>query len=633
MDTSDTSSLIGASFCGVFDGQGHTVWISCDRWASVYGDSQSVGLIGRLGVHDSDPSNMRPSGAAVRNVVVKGSVRGNRSVGGIVGKIGKTDGGAVIENCANFASVSGTDAKGTGGIAGAAWNGGTISNCYNAGAVNNTHNSYGGIAGSNEISVVNCYNVGMVTGAGTSAAIATSNGGDSYVNCYWLETSADVGVYNKTLTEVTAKSSADMKTDGFAALLGGAFKRDTGNINNGYPVLSFQSGGAAAAPPEGAKTTTDMSSTTVVKDGEAVTTVKIPEEGMPLPENPERYVINVETDGESVERITVEIPKEVITLESGSNSEIEIRSEVAGVLLPNKTVAALAETGGNVTVKASKNESGAYTFTVSAGGGPIDKLDGGIKAVIPAEDLTPGTVAVIVHEDGTEEVIRKSYGKDGAVNVPLGGSATVKIIDNGKAFADVTAGEWYADSVAFATGHELFQGTGVGLFSPGTAMNRAMLVTVLHRLEDAPEAVGVLFADVSENAYYADAVLWAASHDIAQGTGAGFDPDADITREQLAVMLYRYAVWAGYDIAQRSGFVSERRNDGAGELSDLDGSELSIVHFDDDADDVSEWAADAVIWAVDIGLIQGRGDSLAPQGTATRAEVATILMRFVETVA
>mgnify|MGYP000174548925 CR=1 FL=1 len=242
MDDEKTATKIGSSFCGVFDGGKHTVIIECDRHCSKnFGDGQAVGFIGRLGVHDDDSEDLQPSKAVVKDLAVEGAVKGNRSVGGIVGKIGKTKNGGVIEGCANFADVTGTDAKGTGGICGAAWNSGTIRDCYNAGTVKNTHGVYGGIAGSNEIALINCFNVGKVTGKGTSAAIATSNGGDTYETCYWLDTSADMGVYNKSVSGVSSKTSSEMKSQDFLKSLGSAFAADTDKINNGYPVFKWQS--------------------------------------------------------------------------------------------------------------------------------------------------------------------------------------------------------------------------------------------------------------------------------------------------------------------------------------------------------------------------------------------------------
>jgi hypothetical protein len=185
MGKNDSTTKISSSFNGTFDGGGNSITIYTDRHCSNgnYGDGSSVGLIGRLGVHDGEDGgpgepDLRAVSPTVKNVAVYGSIKGNRSVGGIVGKIGKTNGGGYIENCANFATVVGTDAKGTGGIVGAAWNGGAILNCYNAGSVTGGWPA-GGIAGSNEIRIENCYNIGPVSSTSSSSyaqSIGTYNG-------------------------------------------------------------------------------------------------------------------------------------------------------------------------------------------------------------------------------------------------------------------------------------------------------------------------------------------------------------------------------------------------------------------------------------------------------------------------
>ena len=254
--TPDGSIAMGASFCGSFDGQGHTVSnIYCPMLTGM--SSQSVGLIGRLGIHDNDVANgyntLPTITPTVKNVAVTGYIRGGRSVGGIVGKIGKTDltkGSPTIENCANFATISNSDSKGCGGIVGAGWNGGTVKNCYNAGTVACGYTKdCGGISGANESAIINCYNVGNITlgGKQTGTAAIASHAAGSYTNCYWLVTSAAIGVYNvpsSQASQVISKTADQMKTAAFVAALnangGYAFVQDTNKINNGYPVLAWQ---------------------------------------------------------------------------------------------------------------------------------------------------------------------------------------------------------------------------------------------------------------------------------------------------------------------------------------------------------------------------------------------------------
>jgi hypothetical protein len=626
MRPGDSTTRVDSSFNGVFDGRGHSVTIKAERrvYTGNYGDGSSVGLIGRLGVHDNDPTSLRAEGLAVKNVAVYGSVSGNRSVGGVVGKIGKTaDSYAVIENCANFASISSSDAKGVGGIVGAAWNGGTIKNCYNAGTVNGTHpNPAGGVAGSVEILIENSYSYGRVTApSGYAMGLGTRNlSAPTPSNSYYLEGSASGGGWytGGTADNSGVRTSEFMKSDEFVKLLGSAFLKDTNGINGGYPVLRWQGGTAVSSPsvsPEdGSKPAVSVPSTTTVKDGEAVTIVDVPDSDNPIGGGEaSRLVVNVDTGGESVSKITAEMPAEFVKQASESKSDIEIRSDVANVLLPEKAVAELAAGGKDVSVKAEKDEAAnTYIFTVESDGKALETVDGGIRAAIPAKDAGAGAVAVLVHSDGTYEIIKKSVIIEDDLLVPLSGSATIRIEDRAKAFTDVADGAWYADAVRFVTGRELFNGTSETEFSPNAPMTRAMLVTVLYRLENEPETGLAAFSDVGADRYYARAVAWASENGIVEGIGDGFfAPGAEITREQLAAILYRYAGAQGLDISV------------AGDVS-------SFM----DAKDVSAWASDALAWAVGSGIITGRsnpvGVELAPKDTATRAEVAAMIMRLIE---
>lgn len=249
MDITDSTTKLSASFNGTFDGQGHTVSniYSNRRTDFSFSYSQSIGLIGRLGVHDSDPVETRSSNCAVRNVAVDGYIYGGRSVGGIVGKFGKTDGGATVENCVNNANVVSTDAKGVGGIVGSSWNGGSISNCYNTGTIAGGSPA-GGICGSNEITVKNCYNVGTITssnGANYAMGIGSQNYPSStFISCYWLAgASAGGGIYQSTVIDCAEKTADELKAPAMLDLLNAdkAFVADTENINNGYPILAWQS--------------------------------------------------------------------------------------------------------------------------------------------------------------------------------------------------------------------------------------------------------------------------------------------------------------------------------------------------------------------------------------------------------
>ena len=258
-DNNDNATQLSTSFNGTLDGAGHTVKnISCRRYvAGDYKNSQSIGLIGRMGCHDNDDVSLRADTPTVKNVAVTGYISGRRSVGGIVGKIGKTNKGGIIANCANFAEIKGTDSKGTGGIVGAAWNGGIVKNCYNAGhvenkGVNDDQRAFvtGGIAGSNECRVINCYNIGTVIAGSDSFAMAlgTQNRAtSSFTNCYFLKGSAPGGGAFITKGKVDNSgemSEAEMQSKAFVQTLGAAFTADDGDeeINGGYPILKWQKG-------------------------------------------------------------------------------------------------------------------------------------------------------------------------------------------------------------------------------------------------------------------------------------------------------------------------------------------------------------------------------------------------------
>ena len=188
----------------------------------------------------------------------------------------------------------------------------------------------------------------------------------------------------------------------------------------------------------------------------------------------------------------------------------------------------------------------------------------------------------------------------------------IEFTDGKLPFTDVHETDWFYNDVLFVYEEGLFAGTSDTTFSPNAAMTRAMLVTVLYRLEGEPAVSGRSgFSDVTFNSYYEDAVTWAADNGIVNGTSiTTFSPNANVTREQMAAILYRYAQYKKYNTAANSG---------------LNG-------FTDHAS-VSGYAAASLEWAVAEKLVNGSAGKLMPTGNATRAQVAAILHRFVENVA
>lgn len=184
----------------------------------------------------------------------------------------------------------------------------------------------------------------------------------------------------------------------------------------------------------------------------------------------------------------------------------------------------------------------------------------------------------------------------------------VDLDELGMPFDDVVQGKWYFNSVLYAYQHRLFNGTSESTFSPDASMSRGMLAAVLYRLEGSPAVSGVTsFSDVKAGSWYENGVLWAEGNGIVNGVGANqFSPSADLTREQIATMLYRYSQYKGYDLTA----------DGS-----LDGFS--------DGSRVSRFAVTAMKWAVGHGYLNGvTADTLCPGESATRAQLAAVLMRF-----
>lgn len=176
-------------------------------------------------------------------------------------------------------------------------------------------------------------------------------------------------------------------------------------------------------------------------------------------------------------------------------------------------------------------------------------------------------------------------------------------------FTDVKPGDWFYDDVMFVYEKKLMMGTSSTLFSPNEAATRAMLATILWRMDGSPAPKSSAgYSDVPTGQWYSDAIAWATEKGIFEGYGNGtFGPNDPITREQLAAIFYRYASHKGYDMSAVG----------------------SLEQFSD-KDKASSWALDALKWAIGSGLMNGKGNTLDPTGTATRAEIAAMLHRLVD---
>lgn len=301
-------------------------------------------------------------------------------------------------------------------------------------------------------------------------------------------------------------------------------------------------------------------------------------------------------------------------------------NSITGLSAGTTTVSVIADNGAfaKCTVRVTGNTappapSGGGSSTPSTSDPVItENPDGSQTTTETAED---GTVtATTTWEDGQQAVAVKSPEGEKTITVTTATGEKVADVNipaapaAGKEFEDVKSGSWYESAVDTATGYGLFNGTSETKFSPDDGMTRGMLATVLYNLSGKPEygTDAGAFNDVETGKWYEDPVDWAYKVGVTSGTSeTEFSPNQDITREQLVTMLYRYA--------EKIGAASSNRN--------------AITGFPD-GNNVAGYAKDAMQWAVAEGFISGRAQGgknyIAPQGTASRAEVAAVLTRFVK---
>lgn len=228
---------------------------------------------------------------------------------------------------------------------------------------------------------------------------------------------------------------------------------------------------------------------------------------------------------------------------------------------------------------------------------------------IPKGDNQDLYIPYYKDDDGIDVTVPFSITENGKIIFIAPANAIYLIKKNGCSFSD-TKGHWGEKAILFAGARGIFKGVGNEKFNPEGKLNRAMLVTVLHRLAGEPAALGNSFSDVAKGTWYTDAVLWASQKGLVKGYNSEkFGPLDEITREQLIVILYRYMWMLGKD-TNVYGNISTFK----------------------DSDNVSLWAREAMKWAAGTGLIQGNKDYLNPGGNATRAEASTMLMRFIKLV-
>ena len=521
---------------------------------------------------------------SVENCYNTGSVKGSgNSVGGVVGY---NQSGSSVTTCYNTGTVSGSDY--VGGVVGEnSGSNGVVENCHNAGKVSGRY--VGGVVGSNSGTVENCYNTDSVSNGTTSGGVVGQNSGSgSVTGCYFLQQNGvpaqGIGSGTGTATEKddTAFHSGEVawllengQTDGSSQVWGQSNLKD----KNSWPTLIALDKNAKTVY----KVITDYG---YVEQSNNVSYTNNPAE--PAAPSREGYTFGgwQKTTGEGntityTAKWTAEEPPYTgrysyeITTDTSDNGTLSVDryategDKVTIDVTPDQAykLDELVVTANGKDVELTANSDGTYTFTM------------------PSADVK----------------ITATFAEDPDWTEPEEPATDVSDI-----FLDVAPNAWYKDAVQYAYDHGLMTGVSATEFAPEATTTRAMIVSILARLENVTTAEAAGFADVTDE-WYATAVNWAANVGVVNGYEDNtFQPNTAITREQLAAILMNYAAYKGEDVSARA--------------------DLSAY-----TDQPSTWATDTMSWAVAEGLISGvTNDELRPQGNATRAQVAAILQRLLE---
>lgn len=335
---------------------------------------------------------------------------------------------------------------------------------------------------------------------------------------------------------------------------------------------------------------------------------------------------------EIIQRIQKEFAKDLVILKFKANKPLDSKAEIdisiaaafvkELAVFENLSLRIEVEQWGNWTLgpealdemarrvqenmimswKKDKNEQ---YMQCKVDGMKIDEMPSGIKVQIPVD--AGSTPTLTFSSKNQIRSLRKSVVKNGVAYAKIPGSGTLRMTPYEKSFQDIPVTHPFAEQIQFTASRELFSGISPTQFGPNLTMDRAMFVTVLHKLEGNPNAgEGKTFRDVSEGAWYRSGVSWASKVGLVAGYDDGrfgvFDP---INREQLSMMMYRYADYIGMDNKAR----------------------VDMKYFTD-ADQVSPWAKDSMSWATATGLFR-TSEGLSPKAAVTRAEMAAVLMNFV----
>ena len=538
----------------------------------INGAAGYIGLFGYIG-----------EGGAVKNVGIVDSYisyinesEDESPVGGVCGVNSGT-----ITNCYNTGTVSGSCLY-AGGVCG--WNyNGTITNCYNTGTVSGIGLYAGGVCGWNNSTITNCYNTGIVSVSGLYAGGVCGNNGGTVKNCY--NTGAVSGEYaggvcgrnmnDGTIENCYNTGAVSSTTTGGSNYAGGVCGNNYGTVENCYYLKGLENTDDTSEE----KTAAEFLSGEVAwllqnGQGDQVWGQKIGVDSYP------------KFSDEKVLKVTL----------------MDGEDEIGAVY---------ANAGGTIAEPDIDVGKGFYVdgwYTDSDLDGDEwdfenDTIDDDITLYADVEERRSsggGSYSLSEGIDRDEPEEQPEYRPDEPSTPETPG------------FIDVDIFDWYHDGVMYATENGIMNGVGGNRFEPETELKREMLAVILWNMTDNPEPNGIApFLDVTSDKYYAKAIAWANKNGVMYGYGEEFGVGEAVTREDFAAILYRYAAFKGYDTTQGGMAIRE------------------FIDFDQ----IADYAAEALGWAVNSGIISGMGDgTVSPKTSTYRGQAAVMLMKFCENI-
>lgn len=483
-----------------------------------------------------------------------------------------------------------------------------------------------------------------LTVSGTVSAVVSVSCSDSSITPTGNGNTWTATLPNATAT-YTFTASADGYSDGTCTVSVTRYTSSGGNTGSGSSSSGTTvsdpdtSGGTTTVTTEVKPSTSGTTSSATVSQSNLDKAVDSALQEADRRDTAPEVTISVDVPSRA-DSVQVTLPAASLeTLGEHSDATLTITSDVGEVTLDSTAITSVAaQAGTNVTVavapvdpadlndrqQTAVGEAPVYDLSIKSGNRTITDFDGSWITVSLPYDLADGrdpdgVVVYYLDDRGGRTPCDTRYSLRTRMATFTTRHFSKYVIDYEAPdtpwegdFADVSADAWYYDAVRYVHENGLMSGVDGSSFAPDATLTRAMVAQMLYALDGKPHAGAPAFADVAPDAWYADAVAWASTNHIVSGVGEDlFAPDSSITREQLALMLYQYAWNMGYDLT-----------------ADAD---LSVYA---DGGAVSPWAQEAMGWAVAQGLMGGTGgDMLSPGNTATRAQIAVMLMRFCQDIA